>query len=121
MATQDQQAQPAAPDDRLASSPEGEFDERRAKMERLRAEGIDPYPPVTLWGTRTRIADVLAAHDPAQLDAGEHPELAYEIAGRLVPGVDTARPRSWISATCRARSRRLCAWTRSARRPTTAS
>ena len=42
-----------------------EFDERRAKMERLRAEGIDPYPPVTLWSTRTRIADVLAAHDPA--------------------------------------------------------
>ena len=26
-----------------------EFDERRAKMERLRAEGIDPYPPVSLW------------------------------------------------------------------------
>ena len=61
-----------------------EFDERRAKMERLRAEGIDPYPPVTLWDTRTRIADVLAAHDPAQLDAGEHPKLRYEIAGRLI-------------------------------------
>ena len=27
----------------------GEFDERRAKMERLRGEGIDPYPPVSLW------------------------------------------------------------------------
>ena len=27
----------------------------------VRAEGIDPYPPVTLWATRTRIADVLAA------------------------------------------------------------
>ena len=26
-----------------------EFDERRAKLERLRAEGIDPYPPVSLW------------------------------------------------------------------------
>ena len=23
-------------------------------MERLRAEGVDPYPPVTLWATRTR-------------------------------------------------------------------
>ena len=45
-----------------------EFDERRAKMERLRAEGIDPYPPVSLWATRTRIADVLAAHDPATLE-----------------------------------------------------
>ncbi len=83
MATQDQ-AQPAAPDERVASSPEGEFDERRAKMERLRAEGIDPYPPVTLWNTRTRIADVLAAHDPSDLEPGEHPELSYEIAGRLI-------------------------------------
>ena len=31
-----------------------EYDERRAKMERLRAEGVDPYPPVTLWGRRAR-------------------------------------------------------------------
>jgi lysyl-tRNA synthetase class 2 len=78
MATQDQQAQPAAPDEHV------EFDERRAKMERLRSEGIDPYPPVSLWNTRTRIADVLAAHDAAALDAGEHPELTYEIAGRII-------------------------------------
>jgi lysyl-tRNA synthetase class 2 len=61
-----------------------EFDERRAKLERLRAEGIDPYPPVSLWNTRTLIADVIAAHDPAELQAGEHPELRYEIAGRLI-------------------------------------
>ncbi len=61
-----------------------EFDERRAKMERLRAEGIDPYPPVTLWATRTLIKDVLSAHDPAALGAGEHPELSYQIAGRLI-------------------------------------
>src|ERR1700685_3295985 len=61
-----------------------EFDERRAKMERLRAEGIEPYPPVSLWATRTRIADVLAAHDPETLEAGEHPELSYQIAGRLI-------------------------------------
>ena len=60
------------------------FDERRAKMERLRAEGVDPYPPVTLWGTRTRIADVLGAHDPTVLSQGEHPEHAYVIAGRLI-------------------------------------
>jgi lysyl-tRNA synthetase, class II len=53
-------------------------------MERLRAEGVDPYPPVTLWETRTRIADVLAAHDPAQLQAGPHPDLHYQVAGRLV-------------------------------------
>jgi lysyl-tRNA synthetase class 2 len=59
-----------------------EIDERRAKMERLRAEGIDPYPPVSL-PDRALIADVLAAHDPSALDAGEHPQLRYHIAGRL--------------------------------------
>src|ERR1700677_4309898 len=80
---QDDEA-PVVVDGAVALSPEGEFDERRAKMERLRAEGIDPYPPVSLWNTRTRIADVLAAHDAATLEAGEHPELSYQIAGRLI-------------------------------------
>jgi lysyl-tRNA synthetase class 2 len=61
-----------------------EFDERRAKLERLRAGGIDPYPPVSLWNTRTRIADVLAAHDPAELESGEHPDMRYQVAGRLI-------------------------------------
>ena len=61
-----------------------EFDERRAKMERLRSEGIDPYPPVSLWNTRTRIADVLDAHDPAELEPGEHPDIRYTVAGRLI-------------------------------------
>jgi lysyl-tRNA synthetase class 2 len=61
-----------------------EFDERRNKMERLRAEGIDPYPPVTLWGKRDSIASISAAHDPAQLEQGAHPELSYHVAGRLI-------------------------------------
>jgi lysyl-tRNA synthetase class 2 len=60
-----------------------EIDERRAKMERLRSEGIDPYPPVSL-PDRTLIADVHAAHDPAELAAGEHPELPYHLAGRVI-------------------------------------
>jgi lysyl-tRNA synthetase, class II len=60
-----------------------ELDQRRAKLERLRREGIDPFPPVSLWNERTRIADVLAAHDPAALAHGEHPELRYQIAGRI--------------------------------------
>jgi lysyl-tRNA synthetase class 2 len=60
-----------------------EFDERRAKMERLRGEGIDPYPPVSL-PDRTLIRDVEAAHDPSTLEAGEHPEMRYRIAGRLI-------------------------------------
>jgi lysyl-tRNA synthetase, class II len=61
-----------------------EIDERRAKLERMRAQGIDPYPPVTLWNTRTRIKDVLDAHDPAELREGGHPELRYQVAGRLI-------------------------------------
>ncbi len=52
-------------------------------MERLRAEGIDPYPPVSL-PDRTLIAAVTAAHDPAGLEHGEHPELRYHVAGRLI-------------------------------------
>jgi lysyl-tRNA synthetase class 2 len=60
-----------------------EIDERRAKMERLRGEGIDPYPPVSL-PDRTLIKDVLATHDPAGLEHGEHPDLRYHIAGRLI-------------------------------------
>jgi lysyl-tRNA synthetase, class II len=60
-----------------------EIDDRRAKMERLRAEGIDPYPPVSL-PDRTLIADVLAAHDPSKLEAGEHPQFSYHIAGRVI-------------------------------------
>src|SRR5256884_174089 len=60
-----------------------ERDERRAKMERLRSEGIEPYPHVRL-PDRTKIADVLAAHDPSKLAHGEHPELPYHLAGRLV-------------------------------------
>jgi len=77
-------AAPLEPDQTASENGAVEFDERRAKMERLRAEGIDPYPAVTLWATRTRIADVLAAHDAATLEAGEHPELSYQIAGRLI-------------------------------------
>jgi lysyl-tRNA synthetase class 2 len=68
----------------FAEDTHAEFDARRAKMERLRSEGIEPYPPVSLWNTRTRIADVLAAHDASELEHGEHPELRYQIAGRLI-------------------------------------
>ncbi|HEY2398604.1 MAG TPA: lysine--tRNA ligase [Solirubrobacteraceae bacterium] len=83
MPVQDQQEEEQ--DDRSQTG-EGvvEFDERRAKMERLREEGIDPYPAVSLWDTRTRIADLIAAHDPKQLDPGEHPDLRYQIAGRII-------------------------------------
>jgi lysyl-tRNA synthetase class 2 len=78
MPVQDQEEQEEAPKDGVV-----EIDERRAKMERLRAEGVDPYPPVSM-PDRTLIAEVLAAHDPADLDEGEHPELRYHVAGRLI-------------------------------------
>jgi lysyl-tRNA synthetase class 2 len=61
-----------------------EIDERRAKMERLRAEGVDPYPAVTLWGTRTRITEILEAHDASELDQGAHADMRYLVAGRLI-------------------------------------
>ena len=49
-------------------------------MERLRAEGIDPYPPVSL-PDRTLIADVLAAHDPATLEPASTPSCATTSPG----------------------------------------
>src|SRR3989442_4881708 len=76
-------AAPAARDGAEADEAVVETDERRAKMERLRSEGIDPYPHVRL-PDRTKIADVYAAHDPAQLTHGEHPELPFHLAGRLI-------------------------------------
>jgi lysyl-tRNA synthetase class 2 len=65
-----------------AEPPEGSTEsERRAKVERLRAAGIDPFPHS--FTGRTKIADVLAAHDPAELEPGDHPEWTYRVAGRL--------------------------------------
>ncbi len=47
--------------------------ERRAKVERLRAEGIDPYP--FSFPDRTSVATILEAHDPEQLGRGRAPRL----------------------------------------------
>ncbi|HEV3323688.1 MAG TPA: lysine--tRNA ligase [Solirubrobacteraceae bacterium] len=59
-------------------------DERHAKMERLRGEGVEPYPHISSRVPRTWIADIQAAHDPATLAAGVHEGLAYRVAGRLI-------------------------------------
>jgi lysyl-tRNA synthetase class 2 len=59
-------------------------DERRAKMERLRAEGVEPFPHISTRVPRTWAADILAAHDPAALAAGAHEGLTYRVAGRLI-------------------------------------
>ena len=62
----------------------GEADERRAKMERLRGEGVEPSPHISTRVPRTWVADIQAAHDPATLATGVHDGLAYRVAGRLI-------------------------------------
>ena len=57
--------------------------ERLAKANRLRAEGIDPFPHIPR-GERTEIARVHEVHDPAELKAGEHEHLRYRLAGRVI-------------------------------------
>src|ERR1700676_2163645 len=59
----------ASPDAHAPKDGAVKIDKRRAKMERLRAEGVAPSPPVSM-PDRTLIADVLAAHDASALQAG---------------------------------------------------
>jgi lysyl-tRNA synthetase, class II len=59
-----------------------ELERRRAKVARMRAAGVDPYPH--RFPGRVEIAAVHAAHDPAALEPGEHPGTTYRVAGRLV-------------------------------------
>jgi lysyl-tRNA synthetase, class II len=54
-------------------------DDRRAKLERLREQGIDPFPHE--FDGVVPIAEVHAAHDG--LAAGEETDSAYRLAGRL--------------------------------------
>ena len=55
------------------------MDDRRAKLERLREQGIDPFPHE--FDGVTPIAEVHAAHDG--LADGEETDAAYRVAGRL--------------------------------------
>ncbi len=55
--------------------------QRRAKVERLRAEGVDPYPHS--FEGRTHVAEIHAAHDPAALGEGEHVDFSYRVMGRV--------------------------------------
>jgi lysyl-tRNA synthetase class 2 len=52
---------------------------RRAKLERLRADGVDPFPPS--YPGVTPVSVVHAAH--ADLPAGEDSDARYRVAGRL--------------------------------------
>jgi lysyl-tRNA synthetase, class II len=54
-------------------------DDRRAKLERLRAQGIDPFPHE--FDGVVAIAEIHSAHD--SLEPGEETDAAYRIAGRL--------------------------------------
>ncbi|HEX4752687.1 MAG TPA: OB-fold nucleic acid binding domain-containing protein, partial [Solirubrobacterales bacterium] len=72
----------AAAGDRSADTSGASEAKRRAKVERLRAEGINPYPHSFL--PRDHAADILAAHDPAALEEGEHPDFRYRVMGRVV-------------------------------------
>lgn len=56
-------------------------EQRRAKVERLREAGIDPYPHA--FEGRTHAADILAKHDPAELGEGDHEEFSYRVMGRV--------------------------------------
>ncbi len=54
--------------------------ERRAKLERLRAAGLEPFPHQ--FEGRTPIAEVRAAHEG--LEAGAETEARYRVAGRIM-------------------------------------
>jgi lysyl-tRNA synthetase class 2 len=54
-------------------------DDRRAKLERLREQGVEPFPHE--FGGVTPVAEVHAAHDA--LADGEETDSAYRIAGRM--------------------------------------
>src|SRR4051794_37190149 len=56
-------------------------EQRRAKLKRLRGEGIDPYPHA--FPGRTHVEEIEAAHDPAALGEGEHEGFAYRVMGRV--------------------------------------
>lgn len=55
--------------------------QRRAKVARLREQGVDPYPHS--FEGRDHVADVLAAHDPEALGEGEREEFHYRVMGRV--------------------------------------
>src|SRR3954453_13247761 len=56
-------------------------EQRRAKLERLRAEGINPYPHA--FPGRTHVEEIEGEHDPAELGEGEHDQFSYRVMGRV--------------------------------------
>jgi lysyl-tRNA synthetase class 2 len=65
-----------------AADPSGDSEaQRRAKVARLREQGVDPYPHS--FEGRDHVADVLGAHDPEALGEGEREEFRYRVMGRV--------------------------------------
>jgi lysyl-tRNA synthetase class 2 len=61
--------------------------ERREKLERLREQGVEPFPHE--FDGRTEIASVHAAHD--ELPDGEETDQAYRVAGRIAARRDMGK------------------------------
>jgi lysyl-tRNA synthetase class 2 len=61
--------------------------ERRAKLERLREAGVEPFPHH--FPDRVEVASVRAKHDG--LEAGEETELSYRVAGRIAANRDMGK------------------------------
>jgi lysyl-tRNA synthetase class 2 len=61
--------------------------ERREKLERLREQGVEPYPHE--FEGRTEIASVHAAHD--ELPGGEETDQSYRVAGRIAARRDMGK------------------------------
>jgi lysyl-tRNA synthetase class 2 len=61
--------------------------ERREKLERLREQGVEPYPHE--FEGRTEIASVHAAHD--ELPDGEETDQSYRVAGRIAARRDMGK------------------------------
>ena len=61
--------------------------ERREKLARLRAAGIQPFPHE--FDGRVEIAEVRAAHDG--LEAGEETDSSYRVAGRIAARRDMGK------------------------------
>jgi lysyl-tRNA synthetase, class II len=55
--------------------------QRRAKVDKLRAAGVDPYPHS--FEGRTHAEDIHGAHDPGGLGEGEHEGFTYRVMGRV--------------------------------------
>ncbi len=69
-------------DSRAAETAGSTEEQRRAKVERLREAGVEPYPHS--FPDRDQVEEIEAAHDPAELGEGEHEGFVYRVMGRIV-------------------------------------